>query len=330
MRTLAILLAGALLLAATAHILRWLHAGAPSPTPTPTLSRRVGPSDAPQLDLASTLATHCPRLPLPGRLIVVASTLPRVALAVHPSGEQISDALVTGGEWDGWGGGYLLDIVRNGTGAASVILDAGANIGALAVRWAAAGHTVHAFEAATANADVLECSRLLNGRGVMDRLTVNRAALSDEVGQTACVSTVVQNMGMAWVTVGDGDSSSAASGCVKTTTIDHYVTTHASTFTHHFGLLKIDVEGHEPALLASAQHVLASPTLAPRAISLEVSVDRWRDRVGATAADILPLITRHGYRAVHPPAAVGGFDALVAFCEASAGGNPDIVFVKEA
>ena len=72
------------------------------------------------------------------------------------------------------------------------------------------------------------------------------------------------------------------------------------------------------------------PHTGPHAISLEVSIDRWRDRFGATAADVLPLITRHGYRAVHPPAAVGGFEALVAFYEASACGNPDIVFVKEA
>jgi Methyltransferase FkbM domain len=108
------------------------------------------------------------------------------------------------------------------------------------------------------------------------------------------------------------------------------VQTHAATtFSAGLSLLKIDVEGFEPALLVGAQTTLSSPTLAPRVIALEVSVDRWRDRFGATAGEVLALIVRHGYEVVFPPEAVGGFDKLVAFCEASAGGNPDVVFVKQ-
>lgn len=230
-----------------------------------------------------------------------------------------------------------MDVVRNQTGGGmaagggllppyTTIIDAGANIGALAARWAAAGATVHVFEAAAANADLLECSAKINGAAVARRLVVHRAALGDTHGEHACVDTVPQNMGMSSVKVG-GDGGAA---CVPTTTIDHHVQTHAATtFSAGLSLLKIDVEGFEPALLVGAQTTLSSPTLAPRVIALEVSVDRWRDRFGATAGEVLALIVRHGYEVVFPPEAVGGFDKLVAFCEASAGGNPDVVFVKQ-
>lgn len=320
MRTLALALTTLCLVAGAVHMLR--PPVPPPPSHTLTVPRRATlASAAPSHGLVSTLTALCPRVALPGRRVVVTATQPHVALAVHPSGEQISDALATGGEWDGWGGGYLMEVVRNQTVAgmaAATIIDAGANIGALAVRWAAAGATVHAFEAASANADLLECSSKLNGAAVARRLVVHRAALGDTHGQRVCMETVPQNMGMSSVKVG-GDGGTA---CVPTTTIDHHVQTHAATFSSGLSLLKIDVEGFEPALLVGAQTTLSSPTLAPRVIALEVSVDRWRDRFGATAGEVLALIVRHGYDAVFPPEAVGGFEKLVAFCEKKHGRQP--------
>ena len=188
---------------------------------------------------------------------------------------------------------------------------------------------MHAFEATPSNADLLACSAALNGARVGSRVRLHRAALADRVGDRVCMAPMAANMGGSSVSAGGDDGAPCAGAVVETTTIDAHVAAHASSFADRHALLKIDVEGHEPALLLGAQATLASATLAPRVVTVEVSTARWEAQFGASPADVLGLITAHGYRPIFPPEVAGaGLDALAAYAERERGGNPDVVFVK--
>ncbi len=128
----------------------------------------------------------------------------------------------------------------------AMVIDAGGNIGLTALffsRLFPDGH-VHVFEALPRNAAYLEANLRLNG---VTNCTLNAVALGDRPGRVA-----MQGEGSASHVAGAVRSGPEADG-VEVTTLDAYA---RKAGLDRLDLLKIDVEGFEPAVLAGARDLL--------------------------------------------------------------------------
>jgi FkbM family methyltransferase len=158
--------------------------------------------------------------------------------------------------------------------------DVGANLGIYTL-WAAplVGPTgsVHAFEPVASTRERLD--RLVR-RNALGSVIVVPAAVGAEDG-VAHLSTVVGASGLAHV-------SANPEGCTEArmVTLDSYARGTPSP-----RLIKIDVEGHELAVLRGAEEVLTEHR---PAIVLEM-IDTHQQRAGASAMEIVALLQRLGY-----------------------------------
>lgn len=119
----------------------------------------------------------------------------------------------------------------------TTILDIGANIGNHAVFFAAIlDARVHAFEPFPPNQELLELNVAANS--LEDRVTIHRCALGEQVTTGATSLGLPNNLGTVSVSVGAGD--------VPVHTID------SLRLAEPVGLLKVDVEGAECAVLRGA------------------------------------------------------------------------------
>lgn len=156
----------------------------------------------------------------------------------------VLDAIVAGGgEYEA----ATLRFMRRVLPADAVVLDVGANIGALSLGFAAlcpAG-AVHAFEPGAASSGHLRRNIAASG---LANLRAHRLALSDRTGELefACDPA---DAGAAHVAAGG-----AGSETVPATTLDAWV---AAAAPARIDLIKIDVEGSEPAVLRGAAGTLA-------------------------------------------------------------------------
>lgn len=163
----------------------------------------------------------------------------------------------------------LADLVEPG----GVVLDGGANLGALTLPLAAGGAKVVAVEPQALLLDCLVMSAV--GARVIPAITPVHGALSDTEGGELHIPqlplTAPVNFG--------GIGASAKGQPVKTTTVDALAAVHGP-----FSLVKLDLEGHEPHALRGATATLATDTV----WCVEV------DRDDATAA-VLEVFQRTGH-----------------------------------
>ena len=167
-------------------------------------------------------------LPLPGGGTYQLA-LPRAATDVFH--EQIE---ADGAQTDTWR--FVIDWVRSG----DVVLDMGANIGALTVPLARRGAHIHAFELLLDNARALAAAVERNG---LKDVAVVVGALREGPG---CVAFRGHS---AWGAVGDAGPLSIA-----TLSIDNYL---ESAGVSRVDFVKIDIEGSERAALSGAHRLLA-------------------------------------------------------------------------
>lgn len=146
---------------------------------------------------------------------------------------------------------FALSVLRPG----DVALDVGAHIGFFAVQMAEAvgsGGAVHAFEPLERNWSLLE--RSIRESGFEDRVHLERAAVSDVSGTSRLhFAEETLNTGGAFISREPVQGLGAlASVDVRTIRLDEY------ECRRPVRLLKMDVEGAEPAVVAGAARLLAS------------------------------------------------------------------------
>lgn len=146
---------------------------------------------------------------------------------------------------------FLLHFLR----PADLFVDIGANVGTYTVlAGKVVGARVAAFEPHPATADWLESN--IRHNAIEGRTTVHRVALSDHEG-TGALTDGLDTMNRV-VAPGEGRE-------VPLRTLDAMLAGESPA------MLKIDVEGHEPEVLAGAAATLAKPSL--RAIEIETVTD---------------------------------------------------------
>jgi FkbM family methyltransferase len=136
--------------------------------------------------------------------------------------------------------------------------DIGANNGIYSLHYAARSPSalVHAFEPLPQVADILDGNLLLNPR-LRDRIRLSRAALSDTAGERVFYETINRS-GLISTSSTLDEASAVRIGdrfnrvTVTARRLDDYVGTELRA-----GVLKIDVEGHEIAVLAGAERTIA-------------------------------------------------------------------------
>jgi FkbM family methyltransferase len=137
-----------------------------------------------------------------------------------------------------------------------VALDIGANVGfwSVGLAWLAKGLEVHAFEPHPGNAERLRENLTLNG--LRSRVHVN------ECGLSACEGTLRLVLREDFVTGGQTGNASISDGAndagfatvaVSVRTLDSWV---ADSRLSRIDLMKIDVEGHEPAVLRGGEQTI--------------------------------------------------------------------------
>jgi FkbM family methyltransferase len=202
---------------------------------------------------------------------------------------QVESRLRTGTHDKAWIGGSRLLVKRGMTGATGNIyyglhefadmafllhflrpedlfLDIGANVGTYTVlAGKVVGARVLAFEPHPTTADWLEAN--IRHNEIEDRATVHRVALSDHDGAGA-LTEGLDTMNRV-VAVGEGRE-------VKLQTLDSLIAGQSPA------MLKIDVEGHEPEVLAGAAATLANPSL----LAIEIET---------VTPDILALLQAQGF-----------------------------------
>ncbi len=172
-----------------------------------------------------------------------------VELAIDPA-ETIGRAIWTTGVYDI----AVSEVLYRLTGPGAVAVDAGANIGymtsILAAR-AGAGGAVFAFEPHPAVADRLRENAARIGRlpGAA-RVEVRQVALSDAEGEARLVlpDEFASNNGVGFLAAGSGGANEFA---VRTQRLDDLFPD------GRIDVMKMDVEGHEPAVLRGAAGLLA-------------------------------------------------------------------------
>jgi FkbM family methyltransferase len=183
----------------------------------------------------------------------------------------------------------LLAFVERFVRPGDVVLDAGAHVGIFTLLAASlTGPTgeVHSFEPVPSNFEALEENVRLNG---FRNVTLNQAAVGAEPGEVELgLPDVVPDSGTtsAMYTVGGGNRRFSA----RVVTLDSYV---ERLEERPIRLLKMDVEGFEPAALDGFATRLGDRP--PEGIVLEVNVELL-DKHGFGAAELLDRLVDWGYR----------------------------------
>ncbi len=211
-------------------------------------------------------------------------------------------------------------LARSVLRAGDTAVDAGAHVGFFTMQMAAAvgpGGRVYAFEPLDGNADLLE--RSLAENRFADRVVFERAALGARPG-TATLTFPVEtlNSGGAYLLPDAGAALPGhRTGVVRLVALDEL------SLSRPVRLIKMDVEGAEPQVIAGAARLLAEDR--PLILS-ELHPTQLARASGTTAAAFLDQMRALGYRArAIENAAIGEpIDSLPAGVLAS------VVFVPEA
>lgn len=184
----------------------------------------------------------------------------------------------------------LAAAIAERVGRGAVIYDVGANDGELAIPLAAAGHQVVAFEPQPAARDRMAAKAAHRGR-----LQIKQCALGDAVGETSMVVFSDDTFSSLYRRPND---QLDRYGLTETDTIRVAVETLDALVTDGRvrpqppELIKIDVEGHEAAVLRGARDVLSAthPALIVEYSCLNAA------NAGTTREEILTELKRLGYR----------------------------------
>lgn len=175
---------------------------------------------------------------------------------------------------------------------ARIVFDIGANAGiySLAALAANPGLVVHAFEPTPEIATRLRATAVANDLAF---LRVHQLAVLDQVctaSLTRCRSENGNNEGMNFVTPGAGQSREM----VKCTSLDHFC---ASLGIAHVDLIKLDIQGQEPAALRGALDLLDREAIST--IFMELN---WAAPGGSScpATEAVKLLDAHGFRFAEP------------------------------
>ncbi len=165
-----------------------------------------------------------------------------------------------------------------------LFVDVGANFGFWALLAARRGCRVVAVEPVSDTRARLAANVARNG--LAERVEIVAEALSDSAG-TLMIAVPDGESGQA--SAHPGDVVAAATFSVPARTLDELLGDRTVRF------LKIDVEGHEPAVLHGARRVLASGQIQYVLIELAGPV---MARTGGSAAALIALLEGHGYEFV--------------------------------
>jgi len=141
--------------------------------------------------------------------------------------------------------GEVVDLLEKLSTRDSVFFDIGANLGLVSIPLSKTVKTVHAFEPVTENIDALKKNISLNNR---ENITVYPVALGDKAGKASAEK---RNEGSS------GTFTLKAGSDFEVKRLDDITDLPAAN------LIKIDVEGMEPAVLAGAQNLIKTsrPTI---------------------------------------------------------------------
>lgn len=198
---------------------------------------------------------------------------------------------------------FAKSVLRDG----DVAIDVGAHIGFFTIELAATvgehGH-VYAFEPLPSNADLLEHS--IRENHFETRVTLARAAVTDRSGSgTLRYAAQTLNTGGAFLSEGSVEGLGAlSSSAVRTVKLDD------CTLRRPVRLIKMDVEGGEPGVIAGARELIARDR--PVIVS-EVHPEQLRRVSACSPADFLDQVSALGLRphrieggrlgaAIHPSA----------------------------
>jgi FkbM family methyltransferase len=166
-------------------------------------------------------------------------------------------------------------------GPGDLFVDVGANFGFWALPAARRGCRVIAVEPVPSTRALLAANATRNGLG--ERVEIVAAAVSDSAA-TLVISVPGGESGQA--SAHPDQTAAAVSFDVAAMTLDQLVGEQAVRF------LKIDVEGHEPAVLRGGQRVLGSGQIDYVLIELASAV---MTRSGGSAAALIDVLEGHGY-----------------------------------
>jgi FkbM family methyltransferase len=186
---------------------------------------------------------------------------------------------------------FMTAVLRPG----DVVLDIGANVGLfslVAARAVGPSGSVHAFEPVPGNCERLEENLQLNG---FTNVTVNRSAVRDRPGTVALSIDADMARTSGASTSGFFTVSELEDPARKVTapavTIDDYATSHLGT--RAIRLVKIDVEGSEPSVLAGMSKVLKAHQV--DVLMLEVSLYGLA-RSGSKTFDVVAPLQAASYQ----------------------------------
>lgn len=139
----------------------------------------------------------------------------------------------------------VVDLLEKLSSRDSVFLDIGANLGLVSIPVSKIVKTVHSFEPVTENIDALKKNISLNNR---ENITVHPFALGDKAGKASAEKRNEGSSGTFTLTEGSD---------FEVKRLDDIADISAAN------LIKIDVEGMEPAVLAGAQNLIKTsrPTI---------------------------------------------------------------------
>ena len=171
------------------------------------------------------------------------------------------------------------DLLRRVLQPGSTFFDVGGGIGTYAVTAATlVDGPVHVFEPTSESAAMIRRNALVNRVG--DKIEVNQVALSDAVGYSTIVSghnTFTNNVGTVTEAPAYDDDAT-----VTVTTLDAFC---AARGIEHVDMLKVDVAGYEPMVVAGAERMLSEGRV--DLVTLELSL---------RFLDTYRQLLRHGYR----------------------------------
>jgi FkbM family methyltransferase len=217
----------------------------------------------------------------------------------RPTSCFVSNVLSTLGRWDAAKLRWLSAVARANPPADSLFVDIGAHIGTISALASRLGYEVFAVEASAETFGQLKKTFCANAVRMFDashsqaELTLNRTfpeggpgtaivrrvALSNTSGGLANLYRPSRNAGHSHIQLSGGDpfefmsGGSTLSDLVETATLDEQLlplleSRRRAGRSTRIGVLKLDVEGHEPMVLLGAQRLLAA--FPPAVIVIEV------------------------------------------------------------
>lgn len=280
------------------------------PRPPPLM---VSPPPPPSGD-APNLYQVCPQLNAPGLVgagrfrYMEVRINPPYHIVLYPPGEVVSDYTVKDGSWD-------LELITALSPhlvqyPGQVIVNAGGNIGTLAIFYAKSGYEVFTMEPHPQNFMLMNCSAHVNNLVATKKIHLFETALGEVQDGSVCLTNIKRsNMGAMGINPREQGCPHKAPSIL----LPKFIEDRASVFSNRFLLLLLDLEAYEPVVLKTMQGILANKQLRPRFIVLETGCDRWKfvNRL-QNCTYVTDMILSHNYAVIWPPAAVENFmDFLV-------------------